>query len=201
MWCVHLNENNSKCILNQKINLSLCNHCDFPLACVIMHCPLRPREQLDCASRLQLDDTGNFAKSFRFSPDGQRALSGMEDGTAIVANSSTDIHNLMYYLPASEKTVTPTTSSCSFTTGSKIQIGESIYDMAWLPTSSQCFASTSRDHPIVLWDVGSEEEKPRIICSYRGYDCADELEAAVSMTFNLIGDRLYAGGNRIIRCC
>ena len=38
-----------------------------------------------------------------------------------------------------------------------------------------------------------------IRCSYSCYNAMDEVEAANSITFNLQGDRVYAGSNRMIR--
>jgi len=87
----------------------------------------------------------------------------------------------------------------------EIPIGEAIYDLKWYPgmqssdPATKCFISTSRDHPIMLWDAGREDGKAAVRCSYRGYDLADELDAAISLTFNLTGDKIYAGYERMIR--
>jgi WD40 repeat protein len=84
-----------------------------------------------------------------------------------------------------------------------VPIGESIYDLKWYPSAAQgttpCFVSTSRDHPIMLWDVGDQHTEAAVRCTYRGYDHNDEIAAAVSLGFNLTGDKLYAGYNRMIR--
>jgi hypothetical protein len=94
--------------------------------------------------------------------------------------------------------------------------GESIYDYEWYPfmnenePSSCCFITTCRDHPIHLWDANNDNIEPtsnmglsktnkNIRCSYSCYNAMDELEAANSVTFNLSGDKIYAGSNRMIR--
>ena len=61
--------------------------------------------------------------------------------------------------------------------------------------SSAVFLSTSRDHPIHMWDLQSAA--PR--CSYAGYDHVDELDPAICVAFNPTGTRIYAGSNRMIR--
>mmetsp|Transcript_7978 Transcript_7978/g.11919 ORF Transcript_7978/g.11919 Transcript_7978/m.11919 type:complete len:330 (-) Transcript_7978:106-1095(-) len=62
--------------------------------------------------------------------------------------------------------------------------------------ATNCFITTSKDHPIHLWDVSSGSMR----CSYSGYDHMDELESAICVSFNLSGSRIYAGSNRMIRC-
>ncbi len=79
--------------------------------------------------------------------------------------------------------------------------GESIYDLAWWPgmtsddPSSCCFLVSRRDQPIHLVDACSGAVR----CSYRMHNHVDEVEAATSVVFNLTGDRIYAGCNRMIR--
>ena len=79
--------------------------------------------------------------------------------------------------------------------------GESIYDLVWWPgmTSDDpatcCFLVSRRDHPVHLVDACSGEVR----CSYRMHNQVDEVEAATALTFNLTGDKIYAGCNRMIR--
>ncbi|KAK3011110.1 hypothetical protein RJ639_012669 [Escallonia herrerae] len=47
------------------------------------------------------------------------------------------------------------------------------------------FASTTRDHPIHLWDATSGELR----CTYRAYDAMDEISAAFSVGFNPVGTK------------
>lgn len=82
-----------------------------------------------------------------------------------------------------------------------VRAGDSIYDCCWYPLMNSsvretaCFASTSRDQPVTLWDAFTG--KPRAL--YRGYDQADELTAAVSIAFSPTGERLFCGYNRTVR--
>ncbi|RVX08473.1 Telomerase Cajal body protein 1 [Vitis vinifera] len=47
------------------------------------------------------------------------------------------------------------------------------------------FASTTRDHPIHLWDAASGELR----CTYRAYDAVDEITTAFSIAFNPAGTK------------
>lgn len=58
-----------------------------------------------------------------------------------------------------------------------------------------CFASSSRDHPIHLWDAYTG----KLRCSYRTYNQSDELIAPYSLCFNLEGSRIIGGFNNSLR--
>jgi WD40 repeat protein len=145
-----------------------------------------------------------FLKSLQFSPDGLCTLSATENNNAIICSiDDTEMRSLSYYGNGGDS-ITSTESHRS-RIDAEIPIGEAIYDLKWYPgmqssnPASKCFISTSRDHPIVLWDAGSDIEKASVRCTYRGYDLADELDSAISLTFNLTGDKIYAGYERMIR--
>lgn len=154
---------------------------------------------LSCGTR---QAPGNFLKSLQFSPDGAYTLSATEDNFALISTvdqNATRKH--AYYSSGAdigENVDIGRTDDCPV---SMIPIGEAIYDLKWYPHNqgTNCFVSTSRDHPIVLWDAGTATEDASMRCTYRGYDQADELESAISVCFNLAGDKLYAGSNRMIR--
>ncbi|KAI3937116.1 hypothetical protein MKX01_015331 [Papaver californicum] len=57
------------------------------------------------------------------------------------------------------------------------------------------FATTTRDHPIHLWDATSGQLR----CTYRAYDAMDEITAAFSVAFNNSGTKVYGGYNKSIR--
>ncbi|PNX54814.1 telomerase cajal body protein 1-like [Trifolium pratense] len=69
--------------------------------------------------------------------------------------------------------------------------GESIHDFCWYPYMSasdpvtNVFATTTRDHPIHLWDATSGQLR----CTYRAYDAMDEITAAFSVAFNPAGTK------------
>lgn len=55
--------------------------------------------------------------------------------------------------------------------------------------ASCVFISTSRDHPIHMWDAFTGGLR----ASYRAYDHLDEVVAANSVCFNAGGDKIFAG--------
>ncbi|MFS8009072.1 putative transcription factor WD40-like family [Helianthus anomalus] len=57
------------------------------------------------------------------------------------------------------------------------------------------FATTTRDHPIHLWDTSTGQLR----CTYRAYDNMDEITAAFSIGFNPTGTKIFAGYNKSIR--
>lgn len=57
------------------------------------------------------------------------------------------------------------------------------------------FATSTRDHPIHLWDANSGQLR----CTYRAYDAMDEITAAFSIGFNPSGNKIFAGYNKAIR--
>ncbi|RDX98650.1 Telomerase Cajal body protein 1, partial [Mucuna pruriens] len=89
----------------------------------------------------------------------------------------------------------------SFAANVVMHEGESIHDFCWYPYMSSSdpvtnvFATTTRDHPIHLWDATSGQLR----CTYRAYDAMDEITAAFSIAFNPAGTKIYAGYNKCIR--
>ena len=83
-----------------------------------------------------------------------------------------------------------------------INVGESVFDLNWFPYANiidpltYCYVTTSRDHPIHLWDALTG----KIRCSYIGYNNVHEVDKVNCVSFNLTGDKLYSGSNRMIRC-
>ncbi|XP_020521143.1 telomerase Cajal body protein 1 isoform X2 [Amborella trichopoda] len=79
--------------------------------------------------------------------------------------------------------------------------GESVYDYCWYPYMSSSdpttcvFATTTRDHPIHLWDAVSGQLR----CTYRAYDSMDEIAAAFAIAFNPAGTKIFAGYNKALR--
>ena len=144
----------------------------------------------------------DFYKSFKFSPDGCQILASTESAALKSWDISEDLMTkTKYYCPESNQSGPIFRSSDAVSQSISIQCGESIYDYQWYPfmnsneIASCCFITTCRDHPIHLWDsvLGN------IRCSYSCYNAMDELEAANCVSFNLSGDKIYAGSNRMIR--
>lgn len=75
-----------------------------------------------------------------------------------------------------------------------------IYDFAWYPYMSSydaetCFwISSAQNEPIKMFDAFDGKFK----CSYRAYDYADELEAALSVCFSPDGTCIYGGYKKSI---
>jgi len=148
-----------------------------------------------------------FLKNLIISPDGSYYLTSSESNFLAIwkLEKSYDINE-------------PTVQN-NLTLNLAISVGESIYDSCWYPhmtadePASSCFLSSSRDHPIHLWDSNSGNSHTyltrliqlmnnsvgHIRCSYLGINHLDELESAISVSFNLLGDKIYAGSNKKIR--
>jgi WD40 repeat protein len=119
------------------------------------------------------------SSQFRFSPDGSKY---------IFCNDNGGIHCGDLNMPMMKESAVN-----NF-------IGEAVYDIDWFSQmksndiSTQCYISTSSDHPIHLWDIDGV-----LRCTYRGHNHLDELDSAISVKFNLHGTKIYAGSNQMIR--
>ncbi|XP_027346966.1 telomerase Cajal body protein 1 isoform X4 [Abrus precatorius] len=135
----------------------------------------------------------NFLKAVKWSPDGSSFLTSSDDNTL-----------RLFTPPASECDIPVAASndeSDSFAANVVMSEGESIHDFCWYPYMSSSdlvtnvFATTTRDHPIHLWDATSGQLR----CTYRAYDAMDEITAAFSIAFNPAGTKIFAGYNKCIR--
>ncbi|GMN50908.1 hypothetical protein TIFTF001_020057 [Ficus carica] len=151
----------------------------------------------------------NFLKSLKWSPDGSCFLTSSEDNSfrlfMLPANGNE-------HLSDSACSVATDEVEDSFAANLVVSKGESVYDFCWYPYMSasevdskalagisdpvtNVFASTTRDHPIHLWDASSGELR----CTYRAYDAMDEITAAFSIAFNPSGTKIFAGYNKSVR--
>ncbi|CAI8618137.1 unnamed protein product [Vicia faba] len=134
----------------------------------------------------------NFLKAVKWSPDGSSFLTTSDDNTL-----------RLFTLPASDREIPINTSEDedSYAASLVMSEGESIHDFSWYPYMSgadpvtNVFATTTRDHPIHLWDASSGQLR----CTYRAYDAMDEITAAYSVAFNPDGTKIFAGYNKCIR--
>ncbi|KAL6843535.1 hypothetical protein ACP4OV_026597 [Aristida adscensionis] len=138
----------------------------------------------------------NFLKGVKWSPDGSSFLTSSDDNSL-----------RLFYLPEDAYGATESVAEAAVggedSYGAYLQVseGEPVYDFCWYPYMSlsdpaTCvFASTTRDHPIHLWDATTGELR----CTYRAYDAMDEIAAALSISFNSTGAKLFAGYNKAIR--
>lgn len=150
-----------------------------------------------------------FVKSMQISPDGKQVLLSQDNDIASVYTIDKSLlSDLSYYKDGGasidDEMMTTTEGSgfkSAFTSHSDVDIGESIFDMKYYPlmnsddSATCCFATSSRDHPIHLWDVTTSHLR----CSYAGHNHYDELDTSFSISFNLSGDKLYAGSYRMLR--
>ncbi|CAG4946052.1 unnamed protein product [Parnassius apollo] len=80
---------------------------------------------------------------------------------------------------------------------SVIHVKESglIYDFCWYPAMNSsipetcCWLTTKQNAPVQMWDAFDGSLR----CSYRGFNAVDEMEPALSVTFNIEGTRIIAG--------
>lgn len=83
----------------------------------------------------------------------------------------------------------------------EIEEGDSIYDYCWFPkmnsndTSTCFFISSSREHPIHMWDAYNG----KLRATYRPYNHVDEISSPFSLSFDPQGERIFSGYNQIIR--
>ncbi|KAG0041731.1 Telomerase Cajal body protein 1 [Gryganskiella cystojenkinii] len=84
--------------------------------------------------------------------------------------------------------------------GMLIREGEVVYDMCWYPKMSThdpatcCVLSSSRDHPVHLWDAFSGELR----CSYTIVDHCEVNVAPTALCFSLDGSKIYCGSNNMV---
>ncbi|KAF9090231.1 Telomerase Cajal body protein 1 [Mortierella sp. AM989] len=129
----------------------------------------------------------NFFKSVKWSPDGSCLLSSSNDNCLRI-----------FALP---DTTTTTPEETQLSTGLLIKEGEVIYDMCWYPAMNSqdpatcCVLSSSRDHPIHLWDAFTGELR----CSYTIIDHCEVNLAPNALCFNLDGSKIYCGSNNMIQ--
>ncbi|XP_071698164.1 uncharacterized protein [Rutidosis leptorrhynchoides] len=137
----------------------------------------------------------NFLKCVKWSPDGSCFLTSSDDNTLSLFSLPD------YETCTDEKAFSISPNEDSFPASLAITEGESIYDYCWYPYMSasdpvSCvFATTTRDHPIHLWDATTGQLR----CTYRAYDNMDEITAAFSVGFNPSGTKIYAGYNKSVR--
>nr|XP_010908444.1 telomerase Cajal body protein 1 isoform X1 [Elaeis guineensis] len=137
----------------------------------------------------------NFLKGVKWSPDGSCFLTSSDDNTL-----------RLFYLPEEAFNdhvahEAPVDDQDSYASSVIVSEAETVYDFCWYPymyasdPTTCVFASTTRDHPVHLWDAISGQLR----CTYRAYDAMDEITAALSISFNAAGTKLFAGYNKALR--
>ncbi|KAJ3186518.1 Telomerase Cajal body protein 1 [Gaertneriomyces sp. JEL0708] len=131
----------------------------------------------------------NFCKGIKWSPDGSCILSSTSDNIL-----------RMFEKPA-EVVDFSTTASSSLSPVLTIDKAETVYDFCWYPfmtsldPSTCCFLSSSKDHPVHMWDAYTGQMR----CSYAAFDHLDQVYAPNALTFNLFGTKIYCGFNNLVQ--
>lgn len=137
----------------------------------------------------------NFLKGAKWSPDGSCFLVNSEDNFLRIFDLPSDSSWYSFALDCSSIV------DDSFMSSMELCEGEPVYDFCWYPhmlasdPESCVFATTTRDHPVHLWDAVTGQLR----CSYRAYDAMDEITAAYSVAFNPSGTKLFCGYNKTLR--
>ncbi|KAI8473171.1 MAG: WD40-repeat-containing domain protein [Monoraphidium minutum] len=166
---------------------------------------------------------GNFLKGAKWSPDGACLLTASDDKWLRVYDLPQDALTRPSEAAAAEDAAAAAARDAERRAGGaaagasgrgasagggdslrsalRVHAGESVYDYAWFSAMSTadpascCFASTTRGHPIHLWDACSGQLR----CSYRAHDDADDPTAAFSVAFSPDGSKLLGGYAKCFR--
>ncbi|KAK9842676.1 hypothetical protein WJX74_000538 [Apatococcus lobatus] len=140
----------------------------------------------------------NFLKGVKWSPDGACCLTASEDNWLRVFDLPPEA------LATAEQEAGPSgrarPGEDNLAPCLRMHEGETIYDYSWWPRmqasepATCCFATTSRAHPVHLWDACTGQLR----ATYRAYDAVDEVTPAASVAFSPDGAAVWAGYNRTI---
>lgn len=146
----------------------------------------------EAAAAAAATTSNNFLKGVKWSPDGSCFLTSSDDNTLRLFPQPQEA---CWQLDACSS------DQDSYSSDLIVKEAETVYDYCWYPYMSSSdpttcvFASTTRDHPIHLWDANSGQLR----CTYRAYDAMDEITAALSVSFNTAGTKIFAGYNKVLR--
>ncbi|XP_030838082.1 telomerase Cajal body protein 1 [Strongylocentrotus purpuratus] len=141
---------------------------------------------------------GNFLKGCKWSPDGLCILTNSEDQTLRLFNIPPQAYGHRISTETDDESADQEREPESVL---QIHEGELIYDYCWYPKMDSylpetcCLASTSRDHPIHLWDAFTGKLRG----TYKPINSVDELSTPHSLCFSKNGRRIFCGFNKTIR--
>jgi telomerase Cajal body protein 1 len=166
-----------------------------------MDCPINFNSSVLLGSKGKLHgpDITNFPRQMKLSPDGLFALFSNEDDTVQIWSLPSGLVNKQRYYQVA---ACDAEFNDTWNLQSSVPVGESIYDIDWYPQmnsatqGTSCYAVTSRDHPVHLFDSISGELRSSYNCVNR----LDELDSALSVAFNNDGSKLYAGADSVVYC-
>ncbi|XP_012257686.2 telomerase Cajal body protein 1 isoform X1 [Athalia rosae] len=134
----------------------------------------------------------NFTKGCQWSPDGTCLLVPSEDFRIRVY----ELPRELYAGNISGEMNLPSLKSAL-----SVKEGGIVYDSCWFPMMSSwdpstcCFATTSKESPVHLWDAFTGELR----ATYRAYNQVDEVEAAISVQFVNSGAEVWCGFKGALR--
>ncbi|KAL1498038.1 hypothetical protein ABEB36_008898 [Hypothenemus hampei] len=135
----------------------------------------------------------HYLKNCKWSPDGTCLLTVIRGGGMNVFEMPSDLYAAESILQS--RVINPLTPAVS------VPETGLIYDYMWYPGMNSsnpatcCWLSSGHEGPIHLWDAFTGDLR----CSYRGYNAADELEAAMSLTFSADGQNVFCGYKKNVR--
>lgn len=139
---------------------------------------------------------GNVVRALRWSPDGSCLLTASEDNVLRVFGLPEPVAAEACGVGAAGGSASEgepggggSSGPLELSSALCISEGESVYDCCWYPLMSWaepmtcCFLSTSRDHPVHLWDAYDGSLR----ANYVGYNHLDEVTPAYSAAFEPSG--------------
>jgi len=129
-----------------------------------------------------------FFKSCKWSPDGSCILTNSNDNVARV------------FLPSAEL-FSEQQDGGQVAEILRAKEAEPIYECCWYPLmniqdpATCCFLTSSRDHPVHLWDSNTGELR----ASYSVIDHRERYMGAIGLTFDLDGSNIYCGYENMIQ--
>jgi len=137
-------------------------------------------------AEFSLNDRNCF-KGAKWSPDGSCLLSNSEDSTLRVFSPSNSLFDLEK-AAKSDQIFNLKPSQC-------VKESEIVYDYCWFPRMNKedpltcCFASSSKDEPVHLWDALTGKLK----ASYLSFSDKEVLQSAQSISISLDGTQMLCG--------
>ena len=137
-------------------------------------------------AEFSLNDRNCF-KGAKWSPDGSCLLSNSEDSTLRVFSPSKSLFDLEK-VAKSDQIFNLKPSQC-------VKESEIVYDYCWFPKMNKedpltcCFASSSKDEPVHLWDALTGKLK----ASYLSFSDKEVLQSAQSISISLDGTQMLCG--------
>jgi hypothetical protein len=136
----------------------------------------------------------NFVKGVKWAPDGTCFLTSSEDNRLRLFELPKNIHDNNSNNNNDDGNNTSNNVE-HLKSVLSVREAETIYSYCWYPMmtsldpSTCCFLTSSRDHPVHMWDAFTGQQRG----VYRGYDTKDEIRSPYSVSFDVTGERILCG--------